>query len=86
MSNRFRSADPVATTRALVLLCCVLALAACRREPPPTERPPEPQAAAAHTELRDAIQAPQDKARAVQKTVHDAASQQQAQIDAAEGG
>lgn len=85
MSNRFRSVVPVATAYALVLLCCVLAVAACRREPPPTERPPEPQAAA-HTELRDAIQAPQDKARAVQKTVHDAASQQAAQIDAAEGG
>jgi hypothetical protein len=85
MSNRFRSADPVANAYVLVLLCCVLAVAACRREPPPTERPPEPQAAA-HTELRDAIQAPQDKARAVEKSVHDAASQQAAQIDDAEGG
>ena len=63
----------------------VAALAACRREPPPTERPPEPQAQA-HTGLRDAIQAPQDKAHGVEKTVQDAADRQQAEIDAAEGG
>ncbi|KAF1688866.1 hypothetical protein CSC64_13400 [Pseudoxanthomonas koreensis] len=60
-------------------------LAACRPEPPPTERPPEPQARA-HTELRDAIQAPQDKARAVEKTLQDDAARQRAQIEAAEGG
>ncbi|WP_425605658.1 hypothetical protein [Pseudoxanthomonas daejeonensis] len=66
-------------------MLCLAALAACRPEPPPTEQPPEPQAQA-HTELRDAIQAPQDKARAVEKNVQEAADRQQAQIDEAEGG
>lgn len=52
----------------LASLC--LALCACS-DPPPNEEapPPEPQAAAAaeeHTELRDAMQAPLDKARAVE--------------------
>lgn len=67
------------------VLACALSLAACRPEPPPTEQPPEPQAQAA-TELRDAIQAPQDTARAVEKTLQDNADAQRAQIDAAEGG
>jgi len=67
------------------VLAGTLSLAACRPEPPPTEQPPEPQAQAA-TELRDAIQAPQDTARAVEKTLQDNADAQRAQIDAAEGG
>ncbi|AKC88318.1 hypothetical protein WQ53_09540 [Pseudoxanthomonas suwonensis] len=67
------------------LVLCAVALAACRAEPPPTERPPEPQAQA-HTELRDAIQAPQDKARAVEQTLQEAAERQQAQAEDAEGG
>ncbi len=74
-----------AGARLLALAVGAAALAACRPEPPPTERPPEPQARA-HTELRDAIQAPQDKARAVEKTLQDDAARQRAQIDAAEGG
>lgn len=55
---------------ALTAALC-LALCACS-EPPPNEEtpPPEPQAAAApaekNTELRDAMQAPLDKARAVE--------------------
>ena len=69
--------------RAGALAAALLVLSACRPEPPPTERPPEPQANAA---LRDAIQAPQDKARAVENTVQEAADRQQAEIDAAEGG
>ena len=73
------------TALLLVALLALAALAACRREPPPTERPPEPQAQA-HTGLRDAIQAPQDKAHGVEKTVQDAADRQQAEIEAAEGG
>ena len=85
MPKLFRSTRSALAMRTLAMLSCALALAACRAEPPPTERPPEPQAQA-HTELRDAIQAPQDKARAVEKTVQDAADQQRAQIDAAEGG
>lgn len=63
----------------------VLALSAvaCTRPPdPPTDAPPEPQA----TELRDAIQAPIDRARAVEDTVLDAAEKQRADIDAATGG
>lgn len=71
--------------RAAVVTVALVALAGCRPEPPPTEQPPEPQAQA-HTELRDAIQAPQDKAREVEKTVQDAADRQQAEIDAATGG
>ena len=65
----------------LVLLAL---LAACRAEPPPTERPPEPQAQAqpANTGLRDAIQKPLDKARAVEQTLKQAADQQQKQADA----
>ena len=47
--------------------------AACRPEPPPTDDPPEPQAAAAATELRDTIQAPIDKAKAVEDDVQKAA-------------
>ena len=68
-----------------VLLAMPALLAACRPEPPPTEQPPEPQAQA-HTELRDAIRAPQDKARDVEKTLQDDADRQRARIDAAEGG
>lgn len=62
---------------ALTAALC-LALCACS-EPPPNEEapPPEPQAAAPaeqHTELRDAMQAPLDKARAVEaeQEQHDA--------------
>jgi hypothetical protein len=47
--------------------------AACRPEPPPTDDPPEPQATAAATELRDTIQAPIDKAKAVEEDVQKAA-------------
>ena len=47
-------------------MATLLVLAACSRPPAPdTDKPPEPQAARAQaTDLRDAIQAPQDKARA----------------------
>lgn len=59
-----------------------LSAAACTRPPdPPTDAPPAPQA----TELRDAIQAPIDRARAVEDTVLDAAEKQRADIDAATG-
>ncbi|MFT3754818.1 MAG: hypothetical protein QM769_02535 [Pseudoxanthomonas sp.] len=60
----------------------LMTLAACQPQPPPTEQPPVPQAQA-HTELRDAIQAPQNKARAVEDTMQQAADQQREQIDAA---
>jgi len=70
--------------RTCALLLALGAFAGCRQpEPPPTERKPEPQAA--HTELRDAIQEPIDKAKAVEKAAQDAADQQRAQIEAAGG-
>ncbi len=60
-----------------------LLVAACTRPPdPPTDAPPEPQA----TELRDAIQAPIQRAEAVEDAVLDAAEKQRAEIDAATGG
>jgi len=82
-SRPARSTGP--SVRPAALLPCLLlplALAGCRAEPPSTERPPEPQA---HTELRDAIQQPLDKARAVEQTLQQAAEAQQKQVDAAEG-
>jgi len=72
------------TTVPLMLLAGVL-LAACSPRPgepsPIPETPPEPQA----TELRDAIQAPLDKARAVETTLDDAARAQSEAIEAATG-
>jgi hypothetical protein len=85
MSATSATVRPLPFRQALCAIAFVATLAACRPEPPPTERPPEPQAQA-HTELRDAIQAPQDKARDVEKTVQEAADRQQAEIDAATGG
>lgn len=68
-------------TRSTILaaLAVPLLCAACSKpEPPEKERPPEPQA----TELRDAIQQPIDRAKAVEGEVQDAAAQQRAAIDA----
>lgn len=68
------------------LLCALMALAllaGCSKpQPPDKDRPPEPQA----TQLRDAIQAPLDKARAVDANARKAADEQRAAIDAAESG
>ena len=84
--------------RARVLAACaapaLLACAACSRpEPPPTDQPPEPQADTAvaaadgerHTQLRDAIQRPIDKAKAVEDVTLEAAERQRAEIDAQTG-
>src|SRR3546814_750490 len=61
-----------------------LACAACNRPPPPPpDQPPEPQAS---TQLGDAIQAPIERAKAVEGAVQDAAEKQKAAIDAAAGG
>lgn len=57
----------------------ILCVACSKPEPPKKEQPPVPQA---DTELRDAIQAPIDRAKAVEPAVLDAAKQQQDQIDA----
>lgn len=69
------------------LLCCTLSiLVACSKpRPPEKERPPEPQAATRPAPLRDAIQRPIDKARAVEDTVQRAAEEQRAALDAAGG-
>ena len=80
-----------ASSLAAALLAAV-ALAGCQPEPSPADPPvpeehPAPQAAAGEaTELRDAIQAPQDKARAVEATLQQADAAQRAAIDAAESG
>ena len=63
-----------ASSLALSLAACVL-LGACSTEPDP---PP--------TELRDAIQAPQDKARAVETEVLDAARERREAVEAESGG
>jgi len=68
------------------ILLLALSCAACTQPvQPPTEQKPEPQAQA-HTELRDAIKAPIDKAKAVDDAVQDAADKQKAAIDVAAGG
>jgi len=56
-------------------------LAGCSKpKPPEKERPVEPQA----TQLRDAINAPLDKAKNVQKELQEANERERAQIDAQE--
>ena len=83
-----RAAQPPRHMATALLAYIALVSAACSRpEPPEKERPPEPQASAParHTELRDAIQAPQDKARAVEGAVDDAAKAQRKAIEAAGG-
>ncbi len=68
---------------AILLLAC----SACNKpKPPKKEQPPTPQAVEQHTELRDAIQAPIDRAKAVEPQVIDAAKQQDDAIDAQTGG
>ena len=70
--------------RAACLALLLLAFAACKPAPPPTDEPPEPKAATADaTELRDAIQQPIDKAKAVDEASQQAAEDQRAAIDAA---
>lgn len=66
------------------LACCalLLTLVACSKpKPPEKDRPVEPQAAQ-HTELREAIQAPIDKARNVEADMQKAADDQRAAIEA----
>lgn len=57
----------------------VLVLGACSPPPPEPEISAEPQR---HTELRDAMQAPLDRARAVEDDVKAAADAQREAIDA----
>lgn len=63
-----------------IALCALLA-SCSKPRPPEKERRPEPQA----TQLRDAIRAPQDKARATQDAVDEAARQRDAAIRDAGG-
>lgn len=68
-------------------MLALLALGACKPEPPEKEQPPEPQATAEqHTELRDAIQRPIERAEQVEVDVEKAAEAQRAAIEAATGG
>jgi hypothetical protein len=71
----------------LRLLCCMLLLlTACSKpRPPEKEQPPEPKAAQAHTQLRDAIQAPLDKAKGVEDQLQKDKDAQDAAIEAAGG-
>ena len=73
MTRNFRRI--VVAAAALSILC----VACSKPEPPEKEKRPVPRA---DTELRDAIQAPIDRAEAVEPAVLDAAKQQQDQIDA----
>ncbi|WP_407353727.1 hypothetical protein [Luteimonas sp. R10] len=67
---------------ALPIAALVLACAACSPpEQPVPEQPPEPQA----TQLRDAVQAPLEKARAVEDAVREADEHRRAQLDANDG-
>jgi len=87
MSTLFRSFALSSGALSLLFAC-----AACSKpEPPKKEQPPEPQAQTqapveTHTELRDAIQAPIDRAKAVEPEVLDAAKKQRDDIDAQTGG
>ncbi|BDU15124.1 hypothetical protein [Lysobacter auxotrophicus] len=69
--------------RKLLMAMTMLALVAgCSKpQPPEKERPVEPQA----TQLRDAINAPLDKAKNVQKELLEANERERAAIDAQEG-
>ena len=79
MSISFAPGTTIACALLLALSC-----AACTRPPPsPPEQKPEPQA---HAELREAVQAPIEKAKAVEGAVQDAAEKQKAAIGAAAGG
>jgi len=84
MSSAVLSRAVASRTAGASILLLALSCAACTQPvPPPTEQKPEPQA---NTELRDAIQQPIDKAKAVEGAVQDAADKQKASIDAAAGG
>ena len=66
-----------------IAVAILLATSACRQpQPPPTDEPPQPQTGARATELRDAIRAPVDKAKAAGDTVQEAADRQRTEIDA----
>lgn len=68
------------------LACLALPLlAACTPDTPDKDAPPEPQAEPRHTELRDAIQQPIDRAKAVDAQVQDGADAQRKAVEDAGG-
>ena len=70
------------TPAARLLAAIAFAAVACSKpQPPPLDAPPEPQA----TQLRDAIQAPLDKARGAEDAVQAGAERQRAAIEDAGG-
>ncbi|MEZ0472382.1 hypothetical protein [Luteimonas salinilitoris] len=71
---------PNRTAFALSIATLALACGACSPPEQPPELPPEPQA----TQLRDAMQAPLEKARAVEDAVREADERRRAQLDAEE--
>jgi len=73
VSRNFRRTLLVAAALSIICVAC------SKPEPPKKEQRPVPKA---DTELRDAIQAPIDRAKAVEPAVLDAAQQEQDQIDA----
>ena len=79
-------------SRTLAALAVALSLAACSPDPTPVEPTPAPEdepapqaAVAEPTQLRDAINAPLEQARAVEDTLQHSADAQAAAIEAAEG-
>lgn len=77
-------------TKLTFTLAAALALGACSDPAPtPTPDPPEPQTAAAaaaeeHTELRDAMQAPLEKAESVEVTLQESAAARDEALEAAD--
>ena len=69
-------------TMRLSLLALVLLAACSKPKPPDKDQPPEPQAAARHAAMSEAIRRPIEQAKAVETQVVDAADRQQAAIDA----
>ena len=69
----------------LSLLTLALALTACDLAPPPERQSEEARKAREATELRDRIQQPIDKAKAVEDVTLDAAERRAAEIGAQTG-
>jgi hypothetical protein len=92
---RSRAGRPPVAIAAAALATLLLCAACSKPKPPETDRPPEPQAGSGQaatatatsdaTELRDAIQQPIDRAKAVDAQVQGAAAKQQAAVDAQSG-
>lgn len=71
--------------RLSLLLVPALALAACSASAPPPASVQADAAANQHTQLRDTIQKPINKAKGVEGTVEKSFENQNRQLDAAEG-